>query len=261
VTTAARQRFRELHRQGLFLLPNPWDLGSAKLLVAAGFEALATTSSGFAASLGRPDGSVSLDELVGHVAGLTAAVEVPVNVDAEHCFEDPAATVEALAGAGAAGVSIEDFDPVSRGIDPLATAVERVGLAADAARRHGMVLTARAENHLHGVDDLDDSIARLVAYRDAGAEVVYAPGLRRLDDIARVVAAVQVPLNVLALPGGPTTAELAAAGVRRVSTGGALARAAYGELLRAAAELRDQGTTGYAERAVSSAELARAFGS
>src|SRR3954469_19069023 len=161
MSDARRQRFRDLHDHGFFLLPNPWDVGSAVLLEHAGFPALATTSSGFAASLGRMDGSVSLAELVDHVAALAAAVDVPVNVDAEHCFDDPAATVAGLAGAGASGVSIEDFDPVSRSIDPLPVAVERVGRAVEEARRHGIVLTARAENHLHGVDDLDDTVARL----------------------------------------------------------------------------------------------------
>jgi 2-methylisocitrate lyase-like PEP mutase family enzyme len=255
-----RQRFRELHASGLFLLPNPWDVGSAKLLAAAGFEALATTSLGLAATSGRPDGTVTLEQLVHHTQAMAGAVDLPLNVDAERCFTDVVATVEHLAGAGAAGVSIEDWDPEVDAIDPVGVAVERVGLAADVARHHGMVLTARAENHLHGIGDLDDTITRLQAYRDAGAEVVYAPGLRSLDDIAAVVAAVGIPVNVLAVPGGPTTAELAAVGVRRVSTGGALARAAYGELVRAATELRDLGTTGYAERALTKADLDHAFG-
>ncbi|MCU1484845.1 MAG: 3-methyl-2-oxobutanoate hydroxymethyltransferase [Actinomycetia bacterium] len=255
-----RQRFRELHAAGLFVLPNPWDLGSARLLAAAGFEALATTSLGFAAGQGRVDGTTTLDQLVHHTRAMAGAVEVPLNVDAEHGFTDVVTTVERVAAAGAAGISIEDWDPDAGAIDPLGVAVERVGLAADVARHHGMVLTARAENHLYGVGDLDDTIARLVAYRDAGAEVVYAPGLRSLDDIAAVVTAVGVPVNVLAMPGGPTTAELASVGVCRVSTGGALARAAYGELLRAAGELRDAGTTGYAERALTKADLDHAFG-
>lgn len=232
----ARQRFRELHAAGLFVMPNPWDVGSACQLAAAGFPALATTSSGHAASLGRADGEVTLDELVAHTEAVTSAVDVPLNVDAERCFTDVVETVERLTAAGAAGLSIEDWDGAA--IDPLPVAVERVGQAAEAARRSGVVLTARAENHIHGVDDLDDTIARLVAYRDAGAEVVYAPGLLSLDDIGRVVAATGVPVNVLALPGGPTTAELATAGVRRVSTGGALARAAYSEALRRAEALR-----------------------
>lgn len=259
MTDARRQRFHELHRHGFFLIPNPWDVGSAKLLASAGFPALATTSSGFAASLGRADGSVSLAELVDHVGALAAAVDVPVNVDAEHCYDDPVATVAALAGAGAAGVSIEDYDRAGPGIDPLAIAVERVGRAAEEAHRHDVLLTARAENHLHGIDDLDDTVARLTAYRDAGADVLYAPGLRSLDDIARVVA-VGLPVNVLAMAGGPTMPELAAVGVRRVSTGGAFARVAYGALLRAADELRDRGTTGYAGDAIPMADLQRALG-
>ena len=235
-----RSRFRELHaRRGLFVMPNPWDVGSARLLASAGFEALATTSAGFAWSLGKADQKVTRDELAAHVAAVAAATPLPLNVDSERCYpDDPggiAETVAMLADAGASGFSIEDYDPASDGIDDVGLAAERVTEAARAA--HGlpepMVLTARAENHIRGVDDLDDTIARLVAYRDAGADVVYAPGLRELAQIGRVVEAVGVPVNVLALAGGPSTAELAQAGVRRVSTGGALARAAYGALLAA----------------------------
>ncbi|MCU1380849.1 MAG: 2-methylisocitrate lyase, partial [Acidimicrobiales bacterium] len=231
-----RRRFRDLHAEGTFVMPNPWDVGSARLLASLGFPALATTSSGHAASLGRADQHVTLDELVVHAAALVAAVDVPLNVDAEHCFADIVETVERIAGTGAAGLSIEDFDPAARAVEPAGVAAERVGVAAEAAHRHGLLLTARAENHLYGVDDLDDTVDRLRAYRDAGADVVYAPGLRRLDDIARVVG-LGVPVNVLAMPGGPAVAELASVGVRRVSTGGSLARAAYDELRRAATEL------------------------
>ena len=263
-----RSRFRELHaRRGLFVMPNPWDVGSARLLASAGFEALATTSAGFAWSLGKADQKVTRDELAAHVAAVAAATPLPLNVDSERCYpDDPggiAETVAMLADAGASGFSIEDYDPASDGIDDVGLAAERVTEAARAA--HGlpepMVLTARAENHIRGVDDLDDTIARLVAYRDAGADVVYAPGLRELAQIGRVVEAVGVPVNVLALAGGPSTAELAQAGVRRVSTGGALARAAYGALLAAAGELRTGGTSSYSGRAPSSAELERAIGS
>ena len=175
-----RQRFRALHREGLFVMPNAWDIGSARLLASLGFEAIATTSSGHAASLGRADQDVSRDELLGHVEALVGAVDVPVSVDAERCFaDDPAGvakTVELLAEAGAAGCSIEDYDPATGSIDAIDVATERVAAAVEAARNHGLVLTARAENHLYGIDDLADTIERLVAYRDAGADVLYAPG-------------------------------------------------------------------------------------
>ena len=230
-------------------MPNPWDVGSAKLLASMGFEALATTSAGLAWSLGKLDMQVTRDELVPHVAQLAAATPLPLNVDSERCFpDDPggvAETVRMLADAGAAGCSIEDYDPATDAIDPIELAAERVAVAAGAAP---LVLTARAENHLHGVDDLDDTIARLVAYRDAGADVVYAPGLSDLGSISRVVEEVGIPVNVLALPNGPAVSELGAAGVRRVSTGGALAKAAYGALLVGAEELRDAGTSRYSAR-------------
>jgi len=234
--------FRELHTGGLFVMPNPWDVGSAKLLASLGFRALATTSYGHAAGLGRSDQQVTLDELVDHAAAIAAAVDVPLNVDSEHLFSPDVAgigpVVRRIAATGAAGLSIEDYDPVAKAIEPLGVAAERVGAAADAARAEGLVLTARAENLLYGAGDLDDTITRLSAYRDAGAEVVYAPGLFALDDVVTVVSEVGVPVNVLLLPGGPSIAELAAAGVARVSTGGALAIAAYGEARRLAEELR-----------------------
>jgi 2-methylisocitrate lyase-like PEP mutase family enzyme len=261
-----RACFRELHRrEQLFVMPNPWDVGSARLLEASGFEALATTSAGFAWSLGRLDQSVSRDELVRHVASLTAAITVPLNVDSERCFPDEpggiAETVRLLADAGAAGCSIEDFNPTSGAIDSVAVAVEHVAAAVEAARTiaEPLVLTARAENHLHGVDDLDDTIARLSAYRDAGADAVYAPGLVDLDQIARVVGSVQAPLNVLALPSAPPVSDLAAVGVRRVSTGSLLARSAYGALVAGGRELLDTGTSRYAERGVSQDDLRTAF--
>jgi len=249
MSTDRREQFRDLHREGSFVLPNPWDRGSARLLEALGFPALATTSSGHAWSLGRPDQSVTRDELLVHTEALADAVEVPLTVDAERCFADDAAgvarTVELLAAAGAAGCSIEDYDPATRSIDPLAVAVERVAAAASAAATHGLVLTARAENHIYGHDDLDDTIERLRAYRDAGAEVVYAPGLVDLDQIGAVVAQAGAPVNVLLRPAGPSVAELAAAGVRRVSTGGALARAAFAALVESARGLQ-AGATGTA---------------
>ena len=261
--TPLREQFRLLHQSGTFVLPNPWDVGSAKLLAALGFPALATTSAGFAATLGRMDQRVSRAELVAHVAALTEAVDVPINVDSERCFADTGAgigeTVDLLAQAGAAGLSIEDYDPARGGIDALGLAVERVAAAAEACARHGIVLTARAENHLYGVTDLDDTIARLAAYHEAGAEAVYAPGLSQPADIARVVAAVTAPLNVLSWPKGPTVPELADLGVRRVSTGGALAFAAYGALVTAAEELLGPGTSEFRRGSLPHDLRARAF--
>ena len=255
--------FRALHAtEQLFVMPNPWDVGSARLLAACGFEALATTSAGFAWSLGKLDQRVTRDELVAHVQSLTAATDLPLNVDSERCYpDDPggvAETARLLADAGAAGFSIEDWDPATGRIDDVGRAAERIREAAEAAR--GMVVTGRAENHIRGVDDLNDTVARLLAYRDAGADVVYAPGLGDLDQIRTVVEAVNVPVNVLALPGGPSVAELASVGVRRVSTGGALAGAAYGALVAAAEELRTAGTSRYVEGAVSREVLLAAFG-
>ena len=246
-----RARFRALHaREQPFVMPNPWDLGSARLLESLGFEALATTRAGFAWALGKLDQQVTRDELVAHVAALTSAISVPLNVDSERCFPDEPGgvtrTVELLAGAGAAGFSVEDYDPATGEIDDVAVAAARVAEAAEAAHRLAgpLVVTGRAENHIRGVDDLDDTISRLLAYCDAGADVVYAPGLSELGQIARVVKAVGVPVNVLALPHGPSTAELASVGVRRVSTGSALAASAYGALVAGASELLEAGTSG-----------------
>jgi 2-methylisocitrate lyase-like PEP mutase family enzyme len=246
---ALREAFRALHDSGTFVLPNPWDAGSARLLATMGFPAVATTSAGLAWTLGRLDGTVTRDELAAHVESLVAAVPVPVAVDAEHGFAADAAgvadTVGLLAAAGASGVSIEDWNPATERVDDVAVSVERVGVAAEACRRSGVVLTARCENHLHGVDDLDDTVARLRAYRSAGADVVYAPGLTRPEDIARVVTETAAPVNVLAVAGGPSVAELAALGVRRVSTGSGLASAAYGALVQGAQELLGTGTYRY----------------
>ncbi|HEX6196826.1 MAG TPA: isocitrate lyase/phosphoenolpyruvate mutase family protein [Jiangellaceae bacterium] len=249
--------FRRLHGHGLFVMPNAWDIGSARLLEHLGFKAIATTSSGLAASLGRLDQSVSRDELLAHVESLTAAVSVPVSVDAEMCY--PASpggitrTVDLIAGTGAAGLSIEDYDPET-GILPLDLAVERVREAVGAAVRHGLVVTARAENHLYGVNDLDDTTTRLQAYRDAGADVVYAPALTEAADIEALVNGVGAPANVLALPGVPPVPELEKLGVRRVSTGGALAWAAYGALARAGREILRNGTTSYFDAALPPAD-------
>jgi 2-methylisocitrate lyase-like PEP mutase family enzyme len=260
-------RFRELHeRERLFVMPNPWDLGSAKLLASLGFEALATTSAGCAWSLGKLDGRVTRDELVAHVAALAEATPLPLNVDSERCYpDDPggvAETVSLLADAGAAGFSIEDYDPVAGRIDDVGLAAERVAIAAEAAhdRSDPLVLTGRCENLIRGVDDLDDTVARLLAYRDAGADCVYAPGLRDLDSIRAVVEAVAIPVNVLALRGVPTVAELESAGVRRVSTGGGLAATAYGAMLAGAQQLQAEGTTSYAGGAALDEVFRGAFG-
>ena len=243
------EEFRRLHDAGLFVMPNPWDRGSALRLEAHGFPALATTSAGFARSIGRDDQEVGRDELVRHVAELAEVVGVPLNVDSERLFPDEsggiAESVRLLAAAGAAGCSIEDYDPATGSIDSVDRAVAAVGAAASACRDHGLVLTARAENHLYGVHDLDDTIGRLRAYEAAGADVVYAPGLTSLGDIELVVSEVGVPVNVLARPDGPRIGDLESAGVRRVSTGGALFNAAYRVIDVAAEELLGAGTSTY----------------
>ena len=244
-----RARFRELHaREQLFVMPNPWDAGSARILACLGFEALATTSAGFAWALGKLDTQVTRDELVEHVAALAGATELPLNVDSERCYpDDPggvAETVRLLGEAGAAGCSIEDWNPSTGRIEDDSLATERVAEAAEAARAFDppLVLTGRAENHLHGIDDLDDTIARLVAYRDAGADCVYAPWLSTAEQISAVVDAVGVPVNVLATPAVPPLPELAELGVRRISTGSLLAGVAYGALAAAARDLQGGNT-------------------
>ena len=245
--------FAALHRPGHpLLLPNPWDIGSAKILESLGFQALATTSSGYAATLGRADGAVTRDEAIGHAAAVAAAVGVPVSADLENCFaDDPegvAETVRLAKAAGLAGCSVEDA--TGRDQDPIydpGLAAERVAAAVEAAG-DGFVLTARAENHLHGREDLDDTIARLLSFQEAGAHVLYAPGVTAADQVATVVAAVQRPVNVLALVGAPSVSELAELGVARVSVGGAFAFAAYGALAEAGRELLGGGTYGYLAR-------------
>jgi 2-methylisocitrate lyase-like PEP mutase family enzyme len=264
-TDERRARFRELHeREQLFLMPNPWDVGSAKLLASLGFEALATTSAGLAWSLGKMDQQVTRDELVAHVRDVAAATPLPLNVDSERCYpDDPGGiteTVSLLAEAGASGFSIEDYDPAAGRVDEVGLAAERVAEAAETARAHGLVLTGRAENHIRNVQDLDDTIARLAAYRDAGADCVYAPGLRDLDQITAVVEAVAVPVNVLALRGVPAVGELESVGVRRVSTGGGLAAAAFAALLTGAGQLRDEGVSGYAGGVALDETFRAAFG-
>jgi len=243
-------------------MPNPWDIGSARVLEATGALALATTSSGHAATLGRWDQHVAREELVEHAAALAAAVDIPLNVDAEDGLaadlDGVTSTYSELAETDAAGASIEDYDPRSRSVRPTADAVERV--AAARAACGDMVLTARCENHLYGDGDLDDTIERLIAYRDAGAHVAYAPGVTAIDDIRRIVEAVGIPVNVLLLPGTATVPELAQIGVSRVSTGGALAWVAYGALARAATELFTSGTASYVGDALPRDVRAAAFG-
>lgn len=258
--------FRALHEgPELLLLPNPWDVGSAKLLDWLGFAALATTSGGFAATLGRLDGSVTRDEALGHAAELAAATSLPVSADLENAFADEPAgvaeTIRMAVQAGLAGCSVEDFtgQPVSPIYD-IGLATDRVAAAAAAAKAGlvQLVLTARAENYLHGRPDLADTITRLQAYQEAGADVLYAPGLTSLDEIRHLVSAVDRPVNVLAMPGGPTVPELAEAGVRRVSVGGSFAFAALGAVVEAARELREQGSYGFLELARSGRAAVRA---
>ncbi len=254
-------RFLELHRQERpLLLANAWDAGSAKLLASLGFQALATTSSGYAASLGRLDYSDSREEALAHAAALVAATDLPVSADFEDGFAADAAgvaeTVRLALDVGLAGCSIEDWSPDEQRLYDTGAAAERVAAAADAA--HGgparLVLTARAENHLRGNRDVRDTIARLQAYQEAGADVLYAPGLDRLDDIRELLASVDLPVNVLARPGSPPVAELAALGVKRVSVGGAFAFAAYGAAVNAAGELLNEGTYGFLELSAAGAK-------
>ena len=238
-------RFRTLHEGDAFVIPNPWDAGSARVLQALGFEALATTSSGFAFTLGRLDGDTTLDQVCAHVRALDAATDLPVAVDLENGYgsapEAAANAISRAAEAGAVGGSIEDYDPES-GLYPLEQAVERVAAAAETA--HGLpfpfTFTARAENHIQGKPDIDDTIARLVAYEAAGADVLYAPGLRDGSEIRAVCSAVSKPVNVLAHP-GLTMQEIVEAGGQRVSVGGALTWVAVAAMADAASSIRDTG--------------------
>ena len=264
------ERFRALHeREGAFIIPNPWDIGSARMLAGLGFEALATTSAGFANSLGRLDGQVARDEVIEHCRSLSAATELPVSADLENCFaDDPAEVGETIilgARAGLVGGSIEDYSgEPSNHIYDFGLAVERVHAAAEAARAldFPFTLTARAENLIRGKIDLDDTIRRLQAFEAAGAEVLYAPGLTTLDEVRLVASALTKPLNVLAPPlKGATVAQLADAGARRISTGGALARAALTALLRAGTEMLTQGSFGWASDVAPSADVKRWLGS
>ena len=267
------QRFRALHqRDRAFILPNPWDRGTARMLAQLGFEALATTSAGYAFSHGVVDGAVGREAMLAHVAEIAAATDLPLNGDLEngygHAPEDAAETIRLAAGRGLVGGSIEDASgDNSAPIYEIGQAAERIRAAAEAARSlpFPFTLCARAENFLHGRQDLKDTIARLQAYQEAGADVLYAPGLTTRDDIAAVLGAVDRPLNVLiGMPGLKLSLEeLSSLGVRRLSTGSALARAALGAFLVAAHEMKDRGTFSFVPNAVSAsrevAPLLQAF--
>jgi 2-methylisocitrate lyase-like PEP mutase family enzyme len=237
--------FRALHEGEAFVIPNPWDAGSAKVMEALGFKALATTSAGFAFTLGRTDGGVTLDELAAHVEALDRATGLPVSVDLENGFgsdpEDAATAISRAAEAGAVGGSIEDYDPED-GLYAFAHAVERVTAAVEAARGldFPFTFTARAENHIRGNPDLDDTIARLQAYEQAGADVLYAPGLGSADEIRAVCDATSRPVNVLGLP-HLSVSEIAGAGARRISVGSLLAWVAVDAMADAAERVRDEG--------------------
>ncbi|HEY1947513.1 MAG TPA: isocitrate lyase/phosphoenolpyruvate mutase family protein [Bryobacteraceae bacterium] len=263
------QAFRALHeRPNAFLIPNPWDAGTARLLAHLGFEALATTSAGYAFSAGQRDNTVGRDAAIAHVSAIASATDLPVSGDLENGFGDTpeivAETIRLAAAAGLAGGSIEDAS--GRADYPIyarAHAVERIRAAAEAVRAlpFTFTLTARAENYLNGRPDIRDTIERLQAYQEAGANVLYAPGLTSKDDIAAVVSSVDRPVNVLAgVKGLPLNlAGLSAMGVKRVSVGSALSRAALGAFLRAAREMRNQGSFSFAEEAVSYQEISGMF--
>jgi 2-methylisocitrate lyase-like PEP mutase family enzyme len=261
------ERFLALHHGDTpLLLANAWDPGTAKLFAHLGYAAVATTSAGHAATLGRLDGHVTLDEVLAHAQALAAATDVPLNVDFENGFADGpdgvAANVGAVAATGAAGCSVEDF--ARRTDDPIyevGAAAARIEAAAQAAHGSGprVVLTARCENYLHGRPDLADTIARLQAYQAAGADVLYAPGVQDLADLRTLVGSVDLPVNVLALPGTAPVAELAAAGVRRISVGSGFNAVALGATVQAARELLDQGTYGFWSVAGAAAPARAAF--
>jgi 2-methylisocitrate lyase-like PEP mutase family enzyme len=262
------ERFLALHAADMpLLMPNAWDIGSAALFATLGFEAIATTSGGFAATRGRLDGAMTKDEVLTHAGELAGAVDVPVSADLENCFaDDPdgvAATIRTAVGLGLAGGSVEDFTGErDTPIYELPHAAERVRAAAEAA--HGgpvpFVLTARAENYLHGRRELPDTIARLQAYQEAGADVLFAPAVVDPAELRQLLAAVDVPVSVLVLPGAPDVTTLGELGVSRISVGGAIAVAAYGAAIHAVTELRDKGTCGYWDlAAVARPVIAEAF--
>ena len=261
--------FRALHqRDSAFIIPNPYDIGTARLLAQLGFAALATTSAGFAFSVGQRDNTIGRDRMLAHVADIVSATELPVSADLENGFaDDPAGvanTIRLAAATGLAGGSIEDS--TGRADQPIyehGLAVERIRAAAEAVRAlpFPFTLTARAENHLVGRADLKDTIRRLQAYQEAGADVLYAPGLASEQDISTVVSSLDRPVNVLM--GGPgtthTLASLSRLGVKRISVGGALSRVALGAFLRAAREMREHGSFGFGDEAVSFREISALF--
>ena len=253
------ESFRALHHaEEILLMPNAWDVGSARILEHLGFRAIATTSSGSAAARGRPDGTLGRDAALAHCAELASAVEVPISADLENCFaHEPsgvAETIHLAVASGVAGASVEDWS--GSAIYDLPLAVERVRAAVQAAGEN-LVITARAENLIRGVDDLDDTLARLCAYEQAGADVLFAPGLQSEAQILLVVQSTDAPVSVLARPGVPPAPELAELGVKRLSVGGAFAFAAYGTLITAAQELQADGTYGYLAAASSGSHGAR----
>ncbi len=262
-------RFASLHRrEGAFVIPNPWDAGSARLLQASGFEALATTSAGFAFSQGKLDGEVTRDAVLAHLRQICAATDLPVSADLENGYGDSpdevAETIRLAAQCGIVGASIEDVrKDGGASVYEVDLAVERIHAAAEAAKSLGFpfILTARADNYVAGRPDLADTIARLQAYQEAGAQVLFAPGVKSAEEIGAIVTSVDLPVNVMAgFPGFDLgVQDLAALGVKRVSVGASLARAALGCLLRAAQELRDTGTYGYARTALSATELKALF--
>jgi len=259
------EAFRALHRaQGTFVIPNPWDVGTARILTSLGFKALATTSAGHAFTIGRKDGAITREDALAHARAIVDATDLPVSADLENCFGDApetvAETLRLAAATGLAGGSVEDASGDARKpIYEFSHAVERVAAAVEAARALPIpfTLTARAENFLHGRPDLDDTIRRLQAFERAGADVLYAPGLKDMATVRAVMSAVSRPVNVIALR-GLTVPELAAAGVRRISLGSALSRAALGAFIRAAREIQSVGTFTFIDGALPSAE-ANAF--
>jgi 2-methylisocitrate lyase-like PEP mutase family enzyme len=260
--------FRALHeRDKAFIIPNPWDVGTARLLAHLGFEALATTSAGYAFSVGRRDNTIDRDEMMAHVSAIASATDLPVSADLENGYgDDPdtvAQTIKLAADAGLVGGSIEDSFGGDGAVYEIGQAAERIRAAAEVVRSlpFRFALTARAENYLVGRNDLKDTIARLQAYQEAGADVLYAPGLKTKDDIAAVVRSVDRPVNVImGLQGVQMSlAELSALGVKRVSVGSALSRAALGAFLRGAHEMRDNGTFNFAEDAVSYRDISAMF--
>ncbi len=256
--------FRDLHA-ATFVIPNPWDVGTARLLAALGFKALATTSAGYAFSRGLPDGGVDFEAMIQHCRELVAATPLPVSADLEKgkgdSAESAAETIFAAAAAGLAGCSIEDFSgDEERPIYDFSHAVERVAAAAEAARslKHDFVLTARAENFLHGRPDLDDTIKRLEAFEKAGADVLYAPGLTDIASVRAICSAVSKPVNVLAVPEF-TVAELKEAGAKRISLGSKLTTAAFAAVERAASEILGDGSFGFARQAMPFSRLQKMF--